>query len=142
MTCDPFQLQAYLDGELAPAEEEKLRRHLAKCVSCRRELSALRLLWLELDRNEEVEAAPELPYLRHRVIAAVRERRPAKQKQPVSRNSALLWLNAQTVAWRPLLAGFQYIPLFHLMSRPARRSPDSPAARRGPRVIRLRRGRK
>ncbi|MBX6396531.1 MAG: zf-HC2 domain-containing protein, partial [Alicyclobacillaceae bacterium] len=118
MTCDPFQLQAYLDGELDAEAEEKVRRHLSACVACRRELSALKLLWSELDRIPEMESAPELPYLRHRVIAAVRNRGPARKK-PSGRNPAFLWLDAQVLAWKPVLAGIQYVPVLRLLSRPS-----------------------
>jgi|GEM_PF-3134281 len=34
-------LVAYLDGELAPKEQEAVRDHLAECTSCREELAAL-----------------------------------------------------------------------------------------------------
>lgn len=44
-TCaDPDRLSAFLDGELAAAEERAVEDHLAHCPSCRTELDGLRAL--------------------------------------------------------------------------------------------------
>jgi anti-sigma factor RsiW len=133
-------LQAYLDGELDAEAEKEMRRHLSACVACRRELSALKLLWSELDRGPEMESAPELPYLRHRVIAAVRDRGPARKKS-AGRNPAFLWLEAQTSVWKPVLAGIQYVPMLRLLSRPGGTT-ETPVPRRLWPGFRLRRRRR
>lgn len=144
MECDPMQLQAYLDGELDPEEEEAVRRHLGGCLACRRELAALKLLWLELDRAADVEPAPELMYQRRQVLAAVRETRRQRLKEDghsreargqkagsEARRAAFLWLEAQAAVWRPVFAGMQYIPGARLLSRSGRPDRDS-ASEEGP----------
>jgi anti-sigma factor RsiW len=49
MTHVKETLQAYLDGELAPGRRQEVERHLADCADCRRELTALRELWRQVD---------------------------------------------------------------------------------------------
>ena len=46
MSCEneKVMISAYLDGELSSAENKKLKRHLAGCASCRKELAALKAL--------------------------------------------------------------------------------------------------
>ena len=47
------QLSAYLDGELAPAEADEVRTHLAGCAACREELSRLQHVKSLLQRLPE-----------------------------------------------------------------------------------------
>ena len=42
MSCDPFAVEAYLLGELQPAEAAEVGAHLGACLGCARELAALR----------------------------------------------------------------------------------------------------
>jgi predicted anti-sigma-YlaC factor YlaD len=46
MSCEQFGpiMTAYLDGELPPAERERLERHLAACEGCARKLAELAAL--------------------------------------------------------------------------------------------------
>ncbi|MCL5058615.1 MAG: zf-HC2 domain-containing protein [Actinobacteria bacterium] len=104
MKCSVEALQAFLDGELPPVETKEIRRHLGCCPACRQELSRLRLLWLELEQDEETEAPPELPYIRQQAVA--RACAAIHQKEGAG---ASLW-DAQKLAWQPALAGISQIP--------------------------------
>lgn len=105
MKCGTEALQAYLDGELEPVETEAVRRHLGGCPACRQELSRLRLLWLELEQDEEIEVPPELPFIRQQAITRTRAARQEKAGAP----GVGLW-KAQRLAWQPALAGASHIP--------------------------------
>lgn len=43
------RIQAFLDGELPPAEALAVERHVRSCASCRRALEARRALWERID---------------------------------------------------------------------------------------------
>jgi anti-sigma factor RsiW len=105
MKCSVEALQAFLDGELEPVEAREIRRHLVCCPACRQELSRLRLLWLELEQEEETQVPPELPYMRQQAVArACAARRHQKEGAGVSP-----W-DAQKLAWQPALVGISQIP--------------------------------
>lgn len=104
MKCSVEALQAFLDGELNPLETKEIRQHLGGCQACRQEVSRLRLLWLELEQYEEMEAPPELPYIRQQAVARAGAARRQKEGAGVS-----LW-DAQKLAWQPALAGMAQIP--------------------------------
>lgn len=58
-------IHAFLDGELAVGEHAAVQEHLATCEQCRRELAALRRLFIALD---ELAPAPDLvPTVRARL---------------------------------------------------------------------------
>ncbi|OPX91243.1 MAG: hypothetical protein A4E52_00545 [Pelotomaculum sp. PtaB.Bin013] len=103
--CSSEILQAFLDGELELAETEAVRNHLACCPACRRELSRLRLLWLELEQEDEVEVPAGLPFIRQQAVTKARAARQDMQRT----SSVSLWA-AQKLAWQPLLAGVSQIP--------------------------------
>ena len=105
MGCDIESLQAFLDNELGQVETVAVRRHLAGCSACRRELSRLRLLWLELEYDEDIEVPPELPFIRQQLIAGTRSARRETQ----GASGIGLW-NAQKLAWQPVLNGVSQIP--------------------------------
>ena len=105
MKCSMEALQAFLDGELEPVEAETVRRHLGSCPACRQELSRLRLLWLELEQDEEVEVPLELPFIRQQIIARARAAGQEAEGTP----GVSLWA-AQKLAWQPVLAGVSQIP--------------------------------
>ncbi|CAB3389785.1 anti-sigma factor family protein [Kyrpidia spormannii] len=156
MECDPMLLQAYLDQELEPEVEAAVQHHLAICPTCRRELAALKLLWMELDRVADVEPAPKLVYQRRQVLAAVKAHReqvrrdaagagPHGESESAPRSSplpahqaALLWLKAQPAIMRPVWTGMQYIPGAHLLTRPPA---SSGRASHSPKTGRRRKGR-
>jgi anti-sigma factor RsiW len=50
MTHITRQIQAYLDGELAPSLEPAFLAHIEHCDACRRELAAARKLWELVDQ--------------------------------------------------------------------------------------------
>jgi anti-sigma factor RsiW len=63
-------LSAYLDGEVGPAEEQRLAAHLAACVPCRRRLAAARQLVGGLRRLAQEAPPPELAALVRARVAA------------------------------------------------------------------------
>jgi anti-sigma factor RsiW len=63
-------LSAYLDGEVGPAETQRLAAHLADCVHCRSRLAATRRLVGGLRRLAPVLPPPELAALVHGRVAA------------------------------------------------------------------------
>ncbi|MFZ5633089.1 MAG: anti-sigma factor family protein [Bacillota bacterium] len=105
MKCSTEALQAFLDGELEPVEIKIIRHHLGRCPACRRELSRLRLLWLELEQDEEIEVPAELPFIRQQAIARAR----AARQETEGTSGFSLW-DAQKLAWKPVLAGVSMIP--------------------------------
>ena len=55
VTCQELQTAAYVDGELAPAEERAVERHLEGCPACRAlvaDLRTVRAAAFTLDRHE------------------------------------------------------------------------------------------
>ncbi len=56
LKCDEIYhfLQAYLDGELGPAEERKLEAHVRLCPSCKKKLFSLQRLITSLESIDEV----------------------------------------------------------------------------------------
>ena len=112
MKCSMEALQAFLDGEMELVETETLRRHLGCCPACRQELSRLRLLWLELEQDEEIEVPLELSFVRQQVIAKARSAR-----QEIEETSGVRYWDAQKLAWQPLLAGVSQIPGPWLLGR-------------------------
>ncbi|MFO8014966.1 MAG: zf-HC2 domain-containing protein [Phycisphaerae bacterium] len=63
-------LVAYLDGELRPSTAEAVRRHLARCESCRAQLRLLQESWRLLD---EMPPAPVRSGFTERMMARVVE---------------------------------------------------------------------
>jgi anti-sigma factor RsiW len=88
MNCDDaeFLLEAYVDGELEPAQQLELEQHLINCPSCKDLLRERQQFRTFFTANAPVYAAP--PELRTRVLTAVRKE---QTKQ------------ARTTAWRPWL---------------------------------------
>lgn len=85
------ELSAYLDGQLADAEAERVRRHLDACAACRAELEALQAT-VQLLRSLPEEEPPA--GLRPRVLARVRQQ--AARRAPWRRVAA--WAAAAAVA--------------------------------------------
>jgi len=61
MNCDRCQaeLESYLRDELAGAERQELKQHLASCASCRQEASALQAYLQQLSKVDNEVAAPD-----------------------------------------------------------------------------------
>jgi anti-sigma factor RsiW len=75
------ELNAYVDGELPPAERAALERHLAGCARCQTELELLRLVsgsLGQLPRPEPSEA------MRRRLLTQVAAERPLRRVEIVS----------------------------------------------------------
>ena len=60
-TCPRVEIAAYVDGELSPAEELRLERHIAECRDCLGELNLQKQLLGFLDLGLEDKAVIELP---------------------------------------------------------------------------------
>jgi anti-sigma factor RsiW len=58
--ADPDLLSAYLDGELAAAEEREVAKHLAACAGCRAELEGLRAVVRHLHGLQRATPPPVL----------------------------------------------------------------------------------
>jgi anti-sigma factor RsiW len=105
MSCSRKLLSAYLDGELYPGEEERLREHLRHCPRCRRELQEMRLLAELLFQWDEQQAAGPVPsdLCLHRLEQGITaETRAAQAHGAASKAPARLWKVAGVAA---MLAG-------------------------------------
>ena len=102
--CERIQddLKAYLDGELRWAENWTVRRHLAGCSGCRKELAEMESLQTRLRASDR----GELPAaLRARILAAVPEpaaERRYRERPSGARRLSLAWAAVTSV----LLIGF------------------------------------
>jgi len=127
MKCSTEILQAFLDGELGKDEKDAVHHHLACCPACRQELGWLKMLWLELEQDEEIEIPFELPFIRQQVIARTRAAR-----HKLAGVSVAGYLDTQKLAWQPALAGVAQIPGPRQLMRLARFTGRGlPAAFRG-----------
>ncbi len=54
------RLEPYVDGDLEPAEAERLERHLASCRSCAAELELARRIQVELRALPQLDCPPEI----------------------------------------------------------------------------------
>ncbi len=113
MECNHEMLQLFLDRELEPEQVKELKNHLARCRECRQELSRLKLMWLELEQEEELDLPSELPFLRQQAITAAR----ALSQMPVGEFS---YWQTQKLAWEPVAAAITLIPGTRTLSRAAR----------------------
>ncbi|MCG7218008.1 anti-sigma factor family protein [Paenibacillus mucilaginosus] len=77
-------LQRYLNNHMTELENRRVRRHLASCPPCRRKLSALLAVELELADLELLEAPAGLS---DRVMAALREEGLGNAEAEASRGS-------------------------------------------------------
>jgi hypothetical protein len=102
MNCNQESLQTFLDNELETSAAEELKRHLTRCRACRRELSRLKLLWLELAQPDEIELPPELPYMRQQVITAA--------LHPLEKEERIGFWDSQKMAYNPIKFAVAYLP--------------------------------
>ncbi|MBI5635008.1 MAG: zf-HC2 domain-containing protein [Nitrospirae bacterium] len=90
MDCKEIQdkLSAYIDRELAPAEEERIRLHLDVCGTCTARYAMLLQAWQALDAWQDV-APPDR--MRTKILASVRpQRRETRFRAALSVAAALL----------------------------------------------------
>ncbi|MGI6514336.1 MAG: zf-HC2 domain-containing protein [Syntrophomonadaceae bacterium] len=113
MECNHEMLQLFLDRELEPEQAKELKKHLARCRECRQELSRLKLMWLELEQEEELDLPPELPFLRQQAITA------ARTLSQMSAGEFSYW-QSQKLAWEPVTTAITLIPGTRTLSRAAR----------------------
>jgi anti-sigma factor (TIGR02949 family) len=69
--CDEVveRMYEFLDGELTPDVNEKIREHLAACQRCCPEFEHERVFLRFLERRAQIEKAP--PSLRRRIVQAL-----------------------------------------------------------------------
>jgi anti-sigma factor RsiW len=81
--CNAIQpeLDAYLDGELAPPEQRSVERHLEECAACRAELELLRAVTGSL---RQVERPAPSEAMRRRLFAQVAADLPLRRMEIVS----------------------------------------------------------
>lgn len=92
----------YLDGELRPAQEALVMRHLAGCAACRAELDAFRQAMNALDAWPDLQPSCSLSDIKTRATALRRPAgRPARYPLP---SRTLRWATALG-ATAPILAG-------------------------------------
>lgn len=114
MQCDQERLQMYLDGELDIEARKAVEAHLGQCSACRREMSRLQLLWLELGQIEEVDLPAEMPYIRWQIInQAIHDKRAGTA-------SETSYWEAQKLAWQPAFLGASYLPGISLITTVSR----------------------
>jgi hypothetical protein len=82
-------LKAFLDRELLPWQQLAVRLHLARCVSCREDLQAMRQIGDKL-RGQEID--PLDPKLRTRILASVQEMTPLPSPPIHIRRHVLIWV--------------------------------------------------
>jgi anti-sigma factor RsiW len=93
VTCESLPIAAYVDGELSPADERAVERHLEGCASCRglvADLRTVRAAAFTLDRHE-----PPAD-----LFARIQTRLVTEQVQPAR---LLAWPNTRS-AWGTWLA--------------------------------------
>jgi len=113
LECNHEMLQLFLDRELEPELVKELKNHLARCRECRQELSRLKLMWLELEQEEELDLPPELPFLRQQAITA------AGALSQMSAGEFSYW-QSQKLAWEPVATAITLIPGPRTLGRAAR----------------------
>ena len=87
-------LAAYLDGELKASTADAVRRHLARCESCRRRARELEEAWELLD---EVKAVPVRPGFTERMMARIVEEKELQALEARLRPNRILRQVAATV---------------------------------------------
>ena len=91
---DPSLLSALVDGELSPAQQEEVRRHLDGCPACRQDLATLQ-------RNDA--RLRQMPGLTP--SADFNSTFWRKVEQLEARPGRTAWLRYLFSGWRPLVAG-------------------------------------
>lgn len=82
-------LEAYLDGDLSPAEADRVQAHLAVCPDCASELGLATAIQRELRSLPQLDCPPEaLARIR---AAEAGEVIPFPSKPPVRKEAALRW---------------------------------------------------
>lgn len=89
-SCPRIDIGAYLDGELDPAAEIGLERHVAQCAVCREELNEHKRLTFALDSALEHDDPIEIPENFAKVVTTNAECKVEGLRCPVERNRALL----------------------------------------------------
>jgi len=103
------QLSAYLDGELSPAEAEKVERELAGNQTYREELRHLQQSWDLLDELPMLDADDTFAQTTlEMVVAAARDEIHAEAKAE-SKKKPLLWFAGAAVVLSGFLLGFAII---------------------------------
>ncbi len=89
-SCPRVDIAAYLDGELDPAAEIGLERHIAECAVCREELNEQKRLTFALDSALEGDDQIAIPENFAKVVTTNAECKVEGLRCPVERSRALL----------------------------------------------------
>ncbi len=89
-SCPRADIAAYLDGELDPATEIVLERHVAECSVCRDELNEHKRLTFALDSALERDVQIAIPENFAKVVTTNAECKVEGLRCPVERSRALL----------------------------------------------------
>jgi len=92
-------VQAYLDGELEPAEQARLEGHLSGCPSCQRLVARYRRLFTVLEEPAIPQAPSNLVGAVMRRVAAERARSEKWQRWVAAAAVALVVAGATFLAW-------------------------------------------
>lgn len=122
MPCDMEKLYLFLDDELEAKDRKEVERHLGSCLTCRREMARLRLLWLEMEGQEAVTPPVELSYLRQQAVADFMRNRERPAGEGFSLRESL------QLAWQPSVLWTSYMPGAGLLSRPDRPAEAAPTS--------------
>lgn len=87
--CDAERIVLYLEGELSPAEELSMEKHLALCASCVEELNSQKQVLRALDFAFEERDEVDLPEDFAKVVAVRAESRVSGLRCPRERSRAL-----------------------------------------------------
>jgi hypothetical protein len=89
MSCNkPYDVVAYLKGELDPSEQAPAREHVDACDSCRKDVAKLDRVLHALGKMETVEATPDF---RWRVRQAFVTAHPEFIERPIPAERPTLW---------------------------------------------------
>lgn len=105
--CKQWQIP-YLENELAPHEQVKIKAHLQQCTSCTDEFSAMSSLWQALDNQVEHQPRPQLHSRFQSMLAQAVNTRTHKEKTSRS-NPLLSWLWSSKPTW---IASYSFFLLF------------------------------
>ena len=104
LTCDETEdlLGAFVLDSLEPADEARVRAHLASCPECRKEEAALRAVVMSI--GESVTELTPPPGLRERILAQARNESPARLGPGRSGESGSPAARWRRSGWSPWVA--------------------------------------
>jgi hypothetical protein len=126
----PDQLNAYIDGQLLPAEQQGIEQHLASCHACTlRVLSATKLKAATSRAGQRFAPPPETLARLTAQLHSQSEPQSQPQPKPTARIYSMRPASIRPAAWQPCRSH----PARHLTSRLAPTPPNQHTRRRTPR---------